>query len=98
MSKRDAEADDCGRGVVDVLIKLLGPQPDSSAAVRILRRERWIRIGLLKIFEDNVRFRDNLFAVQKSWNDRARVELDVPGLLMLAGAQNEVTVLPFEAF
>ena len=37
MPKRDAKAQDCGGGVVDVFIELLGPQPHSCPIVRILR-------------------------------------------------------------
>src|SRR5215212_4590058 len=98
MTKRKAETDDGGGSVMDVLIELLGPQTNSSATIRVRRRERRIRISLFEIFENDIRFRDDLVSINERWHDSTRIELDVPGLLMLTGAEHEVTVLPFESF
>ena len=83
------------RRVMDVLVKLLGPQPHPGAAVRILRRQPRLRIGVFEIFQDDVRFRHHLVAVDQRRHHRAAVELEIPGLLVLAVAQHEVAVLPW---
>ena len=88
------KADDRRRGVVDVLVELLGPQPHFGTAVGILRRERRVRIGLLEIFEDDVGFRHDIVAVDQGRHHGAAIELEVPRLLVLARAQYEMAILP----
>ena len=94
--ERDAEADNRRRRIVDVLVELLGPQPHLGAAIRVARGKARIGKGLLEIFEDDVRFRYHLIAVDQGRHHRPAVELEVPGLLVLAGAQHQVPALPFE--
>ena len=96
MPERNAEAQDRGRGIVDILVELLGPQAHSGAAVGIQRRQRRIRIGLVEIFENDVRFRDDLLAIDEGRHHGAAVEFEVPGLLVLRRAQHEVAAFPIE--
>src|SRR5215470_5133747 len=51
MSECDAEADNRGTRVVDILVKLLGPEPHACAAERVFRRQPRLRMGLLQVFE-----------------------------------------------
>src|SRR3954465_5137181 len=74
MPERNAEAQDRGGGIVDILVELLGPQAHSGAAVGIPRRQRRLRIGLVEIFENDVRFRDDLLAIDEGRHHGAAVE------------------------
>jgi hypothetical protein len=98
VAEGDAEAQDGGARIVDVLIQLLGPQSHPRASMGRRGHQRRLRIGILEIFEDHVRFRNDLVAVDQRRDDGAAVELEIPGLLVLAGAQHEVAVFPREPF
>src|ERR1700716_1521642 len=98
MPERNAEAQDRGRGIVDILVELLGPQAHLCVAVGIQRRQRRIWIGLVEIFENDVRFRDDLLAIDEGRHHGAAVEFEVPGLLVLRRAQHEVAAFPIELF
>jgi hypothetical protein len=54
--------------------------------------------ALVEIFVDDVRLRHDDIAVDQRRDYGARVELDVPVLLMLAGTEIEMPALPIEAF
>ena len=96
MPKGNAEAQDRGRGIVDILVELLGPQAHSSATVGIPRRQRRIWIALVEIFKNDVRFRDDFLAIDEGRHHGATVEFEVPGLLVFRRAQHEMAAFPFE--
>ena len=98
MPERQREAHDRDAGVVHALVELLGPQPHLGAAERVGGLERRIGKAFVEIFVDDIRFRHDDIAVDQRRHHRARIELDVPSLLMLAGAQIEMPAFPFEAF
>jgi hypothetical protein len=98
VAKRNAEAQDGDRGIVDILVELFRPQPHAGPIVGIFRCKRRIGIGVVEIFENDVRFRNDLVAVEERGHYCAAVELAIPGLLMLPRAQDEMAALPFESF
>src|SRR5262249_34609019 len=98
MAERDAEREDGRAGVVDVLVELLGPDAHLGATIRVARPQRWLRIGFVEIFENDVRLGDHLVVVDQRRHHGAAIELEVPLLLVLARAQRDVAVLPVEAF
>src|SRR6185295_1253570 len=49
---------------------------------------------LVELFEDDVRFGDDLLAIDEGRHHGAAVEFEVPGLLVLCRAQHEVAAFP----
>ena len=84
--ERDAEAQDRGRCVVDVLIELLGPEPHFGSAKESFGASGGS--GKVSSIYSRITFDSGmtLLSVNQGGNDGAAVELAIPSLLMLAGA------------
>jgi hypothetical protein len=92
----DAEAENGGAGVVDVLVELLDPEAHLRLPVGVVRAQARRRKGILQVFENDVGFGDHAAVVDQRRDDGAPVELKVCRRLVLARAQDQVLVLPGE--